>query len=217
MIYTYDDGLCPGGRQPRLYLANGGNLSKFSGQNIPGICVITAQKYTKNGKWSSTEWTLDLAPGIRPIHLLSPLHRTWGDHFTSWGAAAEHLGLPIEVVQALVKTEYPETAERLNKVEEFALANEAKGETTETVVISFGSPTNRQRREGYWSSNKTGRASDGTEVEIAPGANADGSPNWSKPTVVSPDGAEIISSRHRPGMHGGYVTVEVSVPIKDKE
>ena len=136
------------------------------------------------------------------------MHGTWGDNLGSWGEVIETLGLPVGIAQEVIRTEYKATAERLDKLEEFVLAVEAGGCGTETVVISFGSPTNRAIREGYWSSPKSGQVSDGRKVVVEPGNGGD----WSNPVVIEPEGTKVLSSRYSPGMHGGYYTVEVVVP-----
>lgn len=207
----YNDGRCSGGRNPRLYLAKGSEVRKFIGENIPEFCAVATSSYTKNGKWSCTDYTLNLAPGVRPLRFLSPLHGTWGDNFASWGEVAEKLGLPVDVAQAIIREEYCKTAERLDKLEEFALSIETEGKNTETVIISFGSPTNRAISEGYWSSPKSAQTSDGRKVTVMPSQGQYG-PDWNKPSVVEPTGAKVFSSKHRPGMHGGYWTIEIVVP-----
>ena len=212
MRYEYNDGLQNGGRRPRLYLAKGGEVKKFAGENIPGYCAIVTAKYEKNGKWSNTTYQLELAPGVRPLYFLSPLHGTWGDNLGSWGEVAETLGLPVDVAQTIIRNEYRATAERLDKLEEFALAVEAQGEKIETVVISFGSPSNRAISEGYWEKPKSSRTSDGRTVTVAPGPDGD----WYHPVVIEPEGAKVISSRHQPGMHGGYWTIEIEVVVPTK-
>ena len=208
-MYSYNDGLCAAGRRPRLYLAKGGEVCKFSGENIPGFCAIATSQYEKRGKWSNTTYQLDLVPGVRPLYFLSPMHGTWGDNLGSWGEVVETLGLPVDIAQAIIRAEYKTTAERLDKLEEFALAVEAEGYETETVVISFGSPTNRAIREGYWGSPKSGQTSDGRKVVIEPGNGVRG---WNNPVVIEPEGTKVLSSRYSPGMHGGYYTIEVVVP-----
>jgi len=243
-MYTYKDGLCSGNRRPHLYLAKGSDVVKFEGEGIPGVCAIATSSFQKRGKWSNTTYQLHLAPGVRPLYFLSPLHGTWGDHLASWGEVAETLGLPVDVAQRIIRREYKFTAERLDKLEEFSLAVEAHANEAETVVISFGSPTNRAIREGYWEKPKSSQASDGRIVTVIPGpmpadeadrrarewgekcgygANADEvvkfrkelatRSSWDYPTIVEPEGAKIIASRHQPGMHGGYWTIEVAVPI----
>ncbi|MDP2689062.1 MAG: hypothetical protein Q8P48_03005 [Deltaproteobacteria bacterium] len=210
--YDYNDGLCPGSRRPRLYLAKGGEVVKFVGENIPGYCAVVTAQYERCGKWSNTTYRLELVPGVRALSFLSPLHGCWGDDLASWGEVAENLGLPIEVAQAVIRAEYKTTAERLDKLEQFALAVEAEGNDTEVVVISFGSPTNRAIREGYWEKPKSSQASDGRTVTVEPSKGEYG-PDWYKPTVTEPEGGRVISSQHRPGMHGGYWSIEVAVPV----
>jgi len=78
-------------------------------------------------------------------------------------------------------------------------------------VISFGSPTNHAISEGFWDAPKHSKTSDGREVSVEPGKGEN--EGWSKPSLVEPDGAKIVSARHSPGMHGGYWTIEVIVPI----
>lgn len=243
--YGYSDGLHNAGRTPRLYLAKGGEIRKFTGENLVlGWYAVVTAKYTKNGKWSNTRYQLDLAPGVRPLYFLSPMHGTWGDNLGSWGDVAEQLGLPVDVAQTIIRNQYKATAERLDKLEEFALAVEAQGNETETVVISFGSPTNRSIREGYWEKPKSSQASDGRAVTVVPGSmSADEADRrarewgekcgyavdslevarfreeltarvgWDYPATVEPEGAKVLSSRHSPGMHGGYWTIEVVVPV----
>ena len=212
-MYDYNDKLESAGRSPRLYLAKGGEIHKFTGENIPGFCAIVTSQYKKDGKWSNTTYQLDLVPGVRPLHFLSPMHGTWGDNLGSWGEVAEALRLPVEVAQSLIRSEYKETAERLDKLEEFALAIEAENKNknyeTETVVISFGSPNGRAIRDGYWEKPKSSQTSDGRAVTVEPNSGGD----WSNPVVVEPRKAKIISTRHSPGMHGGYWAIEVVVPL----
>jgi hypothetical protein len=215
--YEYNDGRRPGCRHPRLYLAKGGEVRKFTGENIPGFCAVATSEYDKAGKWSNTDYRLVLAPGVRPLYFLSPLHGMWGDDLASWGEVAEKLGLPVEVAQAVVREEYPSTAERLDKLEAFTSEIESEGVTTETVVVSFGSPTNRAISAGYWSLPKSGWTTDGRTVTVKPGQRASGGPDWSAPEVVEPVGAKVLSSRHKPGIHGGYWSVEVLVPIATNE
>ncbi|MCX6737008.1 MAG: hypothetical protein NTW73_02930 [Candidatus Parcubacteria bacterium] len=208
-MYQYCDKLAPAGRYPCLYLAKGGEVKKFKGENISDFCCIATEQYSKNGKWSSTTYQLELSPGVRPLYFLSPMHGTWGDDLKSWGEVVEKLSLPVDVAKAIIGTEFKTTANRLDKLEEFALATETEEVTTETVIISFGSPSNRAIREGYWEEPKSSQTSNGQTVTVAPGVDAD----WGNPSVVEPEGAKVISSRHVPGMHGGYWTVEVIVPI----
>jgi hypothetical protein len=213
MNYRYNDGRHCGGRYPRLYLAKGSEVHKFTGENIPGFVAIATAVFEKRGKFSNTDYLLTLAPGVRPLYFLSPLHGVWGDDLASWGEVAQVLGLPVEVAQKIVRAEYGQTAERLDKLEAFASEIEAQGATTETVIVSFGAPTRRSISEGYWDKPKTAQTSDGRTVIVEPGPG----PDWSKARAVAPEGAKVLDCRHRPGMHGGYWAIEVAVPIPSAE
>ena len=207
--FKFIDGVHNGKPTPSLWLAKGIAVVKFEGSTISGFCAIAGEDYTKNGKWSNTTYRLVLAPGVRPLYFLAPLHGTWGQDLGSWGEVAEKLALPIDVAQGIIRAEYKRTAARLDELEAFAL--EQDGATVETVIISFGSPTNRQIDAGWWDESKSARTSDGREVVVAPGLDDEGW--WNKPRVLEPTGATVIAVTHRPGMHGGYWSVEVAVPV----
>lgn len=208
----WSDGRHCGGRFERLYFAKGGQAHKFSGETIPGVAVVVGSSYNKNGKWSSTTYKLELAPGVAPVRLCSPLHGTWGETLTGWAAAMAELGLPYEATREIVLAEYPKTAARLDAVEAALEAIETTASDSEIVSIAFGAPTNRQAAEGYWGAIKVGATSTGNRVEIAPGTEPDGAIDWNNPVVVAPAGAAIVGVRHSPGHHGGYWHVDVACP-----
>ncbi len=208
--YEYDNGLRKGRRTPKLYLAKGKDVSKFEGGNIEGFCAISTQKYTKQGKWSNTVYSLLLAKGVKPIYFLDPLHGEWGDNTSSWGEIAERLNLPVDTIKELVKEEYPRTAKRLDDIEEFALVQETAEKEIEVVIVSFGSPTHRAIAEGYWENEKSSVTSDGQTVTVAP------NPDWRTPVITEPKDAKIISTNHTRGMHGGYWNIEVAVPSESE-
>lgn len=181
-------------------MAKGGEVVKFSGENIAGYCAIVKAQYEKNGKWSNTTYQLHLAPGVRPLYFLSPMHGTWGDDLASWGEVAETLGLSVEVAQAIVRAEYKGTAERLDKLEQFALAVEKEEKEAEVVVVSFGSPTNRAIREGYWGTPKSSQASDGRTVTVIPGAMSTDEADrrareWGEKCGYATDSPEVVRFR----------------------
>lgn len=207
--YSYNDGMRATGIMPRLYLAKGTAIEKFRGESIPGFATILSEKYQKNGKWSNTSYEMELFPGVRPLFFCSPLHGIWGEQFQSWGECAAALQLAPDRAQEIVRKEYPRTAERLDKIDAALADAEKQSGDAEIVVVSFGNPTIRAIAAGWWDTPKNAEASDGTQVVIERGPEG-----WYAPTVLEPVGATIISSRHTPGMHGGYYTVEVAVPLK---
>jgi hypothetical protein len=207
MEYQYNDGRRPGGRKPRLYLAKGAQIAKFEGSNIAGFCAIAREKFTKNGNFSNTTFDLILAPGVRPLYFLSPLHGTWCDTLGSWAEVAQELGLPVEVAQQIIREEYPPTASRLDEVEKF-VASLGQDAEVEKVVVTFGSPTRRQSREGYWSQPKFGKTTDGRRVVVQPGPKG-----WGEAVAVEPEGARVVGCRHSPAMHGGIWSIEIMIPM----
>ena len=211
--YDFNDGLRPGRRRPRLYLARGGEVRKFTGDVLPGFCAIVTSWFTKNGDWSNTQYKIALAPGVRAIEFMSPLHGTWGDDVPSWGAAAEWLQLPVETVREIVRAEYPRTAERLDQLEAFAADVAQEKMTVETVIVSFGSPMNKEIRDGFWEKPKKARTTDGREVIVQPGQGRHG-PDWAEAVAVAPEGAKVLAARHKPGIHGGHWHIEVAVPVQ---
>ena len=78
----------------------------------------------------------------------------------------------------------------------------------ETVIVSFGSPR-RGKTGDFWTTPKSALSTSGDEVIVAPHPEK----GWDAPEVTSPLGAKIISSKRTPGSNGGYVAVEVGVPI----
>lgn len=215
MEYQWNDGLHSAGRYPRLYLARGGQAVKFAGESIPGYCFVVTTKFEKAGKWSNMDYRLELLSGVRPLELLSPMHGIWGQDLASWGEVAEKLSLPVDAVREIVAKEFPRTARRLDEVETLSIELEATGASSETVVVAFGSPSNRRIAEGYWDQPKSALCADGiTKVVVAPTYDDSGaSRRWDRPTVVEPEGARIVSARHSPGMHGGTWAIEVLVPV----
>jgi hypothetical protein len=210
--FNYNDGMCSGGRRPRLYFAKGRQAFKFEGTNIPEFAAISRTNHQKNGKWSNTDYVFTLAPGVRGLYFLSPLHGTWGDEFTSWGELAHKLALSVDVAQAIVRIEYAKTADRLDRLESFSAAMELSASDMEVVVISFGSPHDESANAGYWNQQKETQTTDGSVVLVRPFI-GDRGPDWSKAEVVEPEGAKVVSAQHTAGMRGGYWAIEVAVPV----
>jgi hypothetical protein len=125
---TFCDGLLPGGRRPRLYFTDGLTAAvKFAGATIPGIAVVLAAQYKKDGKWSKTTSRIALADGVRALRLCSALHSQFGDEFGSWAELAGALQLPRNIAEQVVRAEYGATAARLDAAEAALLALSPSG------------------------------------------------------------------------------------------
>jgi len=101
---------------------------------------------------------------------------------------------------------------RGTEVERFTAEAAQDGQSVETVIVSFGfgGPARREMDNVYWDKPKSAVTSDGRQVTIAPGPGW-----WAEPIVIEPESARIISSRHTPGMRGGYWVIKVAVPVDD--
>jgi|AntAceMinimDraft_6_1070360.scaffolds.fasta_scaffold10317_5 hypothetical protein len=210
--FKYNDGMKSGWRHPILYLTKGEKCFVFKGKDIKDFCVIAAAVDEKNGKWSNTDYTLLLAPGVRPLYFLSPLHGTWGDSLESWGQAIEELGVSLDLTKRIIRNGYPDTAERFDKVDDFALLAEQEDCHTEVINFSFGSPNNRAYRDqNYWKTEKVHTTWEGLKVVIKPDPNPE--IEWKKPILVSHPNGKILSSEHTPGKNGGYRNIKIIINI----
>ncbi len=77
--------------------------------------------------------------------------------------------------------------------------------TVEVLSVSFGSPTNRRIREGFWSWPVRVLNAAGAEVgRVTP------SPDWDSPVVVG--SVAIVANEATCGMHGGYRSLRLAAP-----
>jgi hypothetical protein len=195
-----------------------GTVLPFTGEPIPGIVAVAGSDYHKDGKWSSTTYRLELAAGCRFVSgyngwetgrftegLLSAVGRS--EPIDRWADVANALGVTLAQAQAFLRAWRPKAAAVLDEVEAALEAvDDAAPETgAAPVAISFGSPTNRSIREGFWEWPVRVLDADGAEVgRLTP---ADG---WGSPTVTGP--VRVLASEHASGMHGGYWSLRVAVP-----
>lgn len=219
---TYSDGIGSRGRRPFLLLIKGETVMAFKGQNIPGVVVVRGTDYTKNGKWSHTTFRLELAQGVRAISgrdgwetgkfvegLRSAV--SFGQAIDTWADVANAMGVSVPSAMQFLREWRPKAAEALDQVDvqlealDAAVSNDAVIDA-ETVVVSFGGPTNRAIADGFWKNPKsiTGHGGELRLIDVEKG--------WTKENiqVVGMSGA-VLSATHASGYHGGYVSVTVAV------
>ncbi len=217
---VWSDGIGSRGRNPFLLFVRGDEIIVFRGQNIPGVVVVRGTDYTKNGKWSHTTYRLELANDIRAIagrdgwetgRFVEGLGSAVGVKTPdTWADTAKALGVSVPSAMEFLRSWRPKAAEKLDEVEQSLADLEEASSQQETdsviVTVSFGSPTNRAIREGYWESPK-GIPGYNAEIRLK-----DRSQGWSEGNieVVGISGA-ILSVKHSAGMHGGYYAVSVAV------
>jgi len=210
----------PRGRNPFLIFVCGDEVIAFGGSDIPGVVVVRGTDYKKNGKWSHTTYRLQLADGIRHIagmngwetgRFVEGLASAVGcATLDTWADTAKALGVSVPSAMEFLRSWRPKAAAKLDEVEQ-ALANlEEASEQQETdsviVAVSFGSPSNRAIREGYWESPK-GIPGYNAEIRLK-----DREQGWNEGNIeVVGISGTILSVKHSSGMHGGYYAVSVAV------
>ena len=92
---NWSDGMASRSRHSKLILYARNRAWDFTGSSIEGVCVIVGTPaYNKNGKWSSTSYTIVLADGIKS----SSITQSWDsgryvDNHTTVQGMAKDLGL----------------------------------------------------------------------------------------------------------------------------
>ena len=114
----YNDGLHNGSRRPTLWLVVSGEIVKFEGNHIPGTVAIAQEKWSKNGKWSNTEYVLELGQNVTPCYLLAPLHgQVWPENnrFLAYTRFCEDFGVAVsfEKFDTALLRDFPRSRERM--------------------------------------------------------------------------------------------------------
>jgi hypothetical protein len=101
----------------------------FEGKTIPGVAQIISTRSEKNGKWSFTEWTVELSDGIRSF----VWYQDWneGRYVTAgtWARAVEdvrklanvhegHPDLDPVSIARFIRAKLPKVAARLDEAQE---------------------------------------------------------------------------------------------------
>ena len=116
----YSDGVGSRGRQTRLLVGKGDTIAEWTGDTICGVAAAKSADYTKNGKWSHTQYTIALAAGA--WHYVARQSWEEGEYFhgcNSVGDAVMELRragcqAPDVAVEDFLRREFPRTCERLD-------------------------------------------------------------------------------------------------------
>lgn len=200
-----------------LLVSPDGVVRVFAGESIPGIVAVVGSDYEKAGKWSHTTFRLELAPGVRAV----PGRDGWETGTLRealgadrWVDAANVLSVSVAQVQAFVRAWRPKAAEHWDRVEAEleAVDAEAPDEGATTATLSFGSPTNRVAREGFWDWPVRVLDAAGCEVgRIIPGPGSlEGETSWASP--VSSGTVRVLDHDRSAGYHGGTVSLRCAIP-----
>lgn len=201
-----------------LVVTAAGEVLPFKGADLPGVLVVTGTDYRKDGKWSSTTYRFQLSSGTRFIsgkngwetgRFIEGLRKavSFGRPIDRWVDVAEALGVTVASAMAFLRSWRPKAAAYLDDVEErLATLDDAVEEgVNKTLAISFGAPTNREIRAGYWERPVIVRVND---LEVGRVSPSNG--RWNSPI---PEGdVSVVAAETSSGMHGGYVSLRLAVP-----
>lgn len=219
MELHWNNGLGSRDRRAWLLFIKDGTVLPFKGENIPGVCVVLGVECTRNGKWSSTTFRLEVAEDVRPLSgregwetgtflegletatKIRPIHL--------WVEIANALGVTIPKAQDFLRSWRPKAAEKVDATEaslkELQDTQDLRGEDTAEVVLNFGSPTNRLMREGFWGWHVVVRVNGQIVGRVRPETD-----NWD--CLETEGSLSVVECVRTAGMHGGYVSLRLAVP-----
>jgi hypothetical protein len=200
---SYNNGLCHGGRTPKLWVVHRGEVHLFGGESIHGVVAITSSTYQKNGKWSNTTYQLRLAEGAVGCRMIAPLHgQVWPEN-ERLAAYERFMGefkvsLSFEAFDAALLRDYPISRARMVQAEAAveSLDTTQAGEA-ELVKISTSKSCNRNPH-----SDVRVTAPDGRSWVVAHEA--------SKGTEI-PGVCKLVDATRTPGYRGGTTTLVFAV------
>lgn len=201
-------------RNAWLLLIHRDSIVVFRGKSIPGVVAVVDTRYEKNGKWSGSEYDLELAPGVRAIpgndgwesgSFREGLRTATGLPTSRWTELATALGVSLDSAQAWLREWRSKAAEHYDSVEvALATIDDVAPTGADEVTVSFGSPTRRSREEGFWGWPLVVSDADGATVaQLTP---------QQYETVGSHGPASVLECRKSSGHGGGYVSVRLAVP-----
>jgi len=95
-------------------------IFEFDGASIPGVAQIVSTRSEKNGKWSYTEWTVELADGIQSFVWSQDWETSQYVNAGTWHQAVEDVrkissipDLDEIAIERFIRARLPKTAARL--------------------------------------------------------------------------------------------------------
>ena len=108
---TYNDGMMSRSRHSRFIIWDSKNqeFHEFKGVHIKGVAVVTNSRYTKNGKWSNTDYTIALPDHCVGIRINQDFEQgtylasnSWAEEYTKFTERSEFEGVEIPTVEQFV-------------------------------------------------------------------------------------------------------------------
>jgi len=207
-------------RRPWLLFIKAGKITRFHGESIPGIVAVVGSDWVKCGRWSYTDYRLEISDDVRAIAGGEGWHNgTFREGLAGavgakqpldrWSDISNALGVSLAECRRFLEAEFPREVEELDKIEaDLEAVDAASPDGAEEVTITFGAPLKRTMEAGFWNWPVRVLDADGNEVgRVTPGPFGHG---WYDPTVTG--GIRLLDSTHEGGHHGGYWSLRLAVP-----
>ena len=202
---SFNDGLCHGGRTPRLWIVDRtGTIHRFDGKNGQCWAVLTETR-EQNGKWSNSTFRIALAEGAQAVQLLAPLHgKVWENVSHSAEALAEFQsligrGCDAATFTSAIAADFPGVAKRWEETEAALTALDAAS-SVETEIVSTTVPARNP-------APLLVVAPSGEDYSLPLGEVKPGD-EWATDTGT----VKVLSVSHTPGFRGGSNTLRLAVP-----
>lgn len=88
---------------PANFLVRGDDVVPFTGDNIPGLCIVTSHNYERNGGWSGSRWAVRLLGETQGLALQIPLHHRGMVSCPTWAALRSDLRVPVTISPAALR------------------------------------------------------------------------------------------------------------------
>jgi len=207
-------------RRPWLLLIKDGKVTRFHGESIPGLVAVVGSDWIKCGRWSYTDYRLEIADDVRAIAGGEGWHNgTFREGLAGavgskqpldrWSDVANALGVSLTECRRFLSEEFPREVEELDRIEaDLEAVDSASPTGAEEITITFGSPLKRTMEAGFWNWPVRVLDADGNEVgRVEPGPFGHG---WYEPTVTG--NIRLLDSTHEGGHHGGYWSLRLAAP-----
>ena len=155
MQWEWNDGLESRSRKPAcVVVLPDGTAHRFTGTTIPGVAEVVSEKYQKNGKWSSTTYTVLSPEGSR----IASWSQSWeeGLYFPQayWHEVLAWLRevapqISLAQVQELLRREWPKAAAKLDGNQEAAERLGGATQTQTLIVTRHAGMVEWLRQNGY--------------------------------------------------------------------
>jgi hypothetical protein len=100
-------------------VAPDGAITKFKGENIPGLLHVAAVSFVRNGKWSHNSYRLWLRPGVKFVSWRQNFNNglwwpqaTWDEAITWFRAQAPNAR--SQQIEEMIRRDFPKSAERFD-------------------------------------------------------------------------------------------------------